>query len=74
MADRATPNLPSRDFELTSQLYARLGFGEVWRDAGWMILDAVDLPSGSSPTPTSTLPPVRSAAASDWMTSMPFSI
>ena len=36
--DHATPNLPSRDFEATSQFYARLGFDESWRDSGWMIL------------------------------------
>ena len=39
MADHATPNLPSRDFETTSLFYARLGFAERWRDAGWMILE-----------------------------------
>ena len=37
--DHATPNLPSRDFEATSTFYARLGFKEGWRDAGWMILE-----------------------------------
>ena len=36
--DHATPNLPSRDFEATSQFYAKLGFSETWRDRGWMIL------------------------------------
>ena len=36
--DHATPNLPSRDFEATSQFYAKLGFEETWRDRGWMIL------------------------------------
>lgn len=36
--DHATPNLPSRDFEITSQFYAKLGFEEGWRDRGWMIL------------------------------------
>jgi len=36
--DHSTPNLPSRSFEATSQFYARLGFMETWRDAGWMIL------------------------------------
>lgn len=36
--DHATPNLPSRDFEATSQFYAKLGFSESWRDRGWMIL------------------------------------
>jgi hypothetical protein len=38
MADHATPNLPSRDFEATSRFYGALGFVESWRDAGWMIL------------------------------------
>ena len=36
--DHATPNLPSRDFEATSQFYSRLGFEQGWRDRGWMIL------------------------------------
>ncbi len=38
MTDHATPNLPSRDFETTSQFYLQLGFAEDWRDTGWMIL------------------------------------
>lgn len=38
MPDRATPNLPSRDFERTARFYGALGFAETWRDAGWMIL------------------------------------
>ncbi|WP_298193677.1 bleomycin resistance protein [Novosphingobium sp.] len=38
-ADRATPNLPSRDFEATARFYARLGFTVSWRDAAWMILE-----------------------------------
>lgn len=41
--DRATPNLPSRDFEVTSRFYAALGFTEGWRDSGWMILNRGDL-------------------------------
>lgn len=36
--NHATPNLPSRDFEATSQFYAKLGFVQGWRDRGWMIL------------------------------------
>ena len=36
--DPATPNLPSRDLEATSQFYAGLGFEETWRDRSWMIL------------------------------------
>jgi hypothetical protein len=43
MNDRATPNLPSRDFETTSRFFAALGFVETWRDAGWMILKRGDL-------------------------------
>jgi hypothetical protein len=38
MADHATPNLPSRDFEATSRFYGALGFVESWRDQRWMIL------------------------------------
>ncbi len=37
--NHSTPNLPSRDFELTSQFYRTLGFQEAWRDDGWMILE-----------------------------------
>lgn len=39
MADRSTPNLPSRSFEATSEFYRRLGFSETWRSDQWMILD-----------------------------------
>lgn len=38
MTDAATPNLPSRNFDVTADFYVRLGFEESWRDAGWMIL------------------------------------
>ena len=38
MSDHATPNLPSRDFQATSDFYRALGFAEGWRDDGWMIL------------------------------------
>ncbi len=41
--DRATPNLPSRDFGLTARFYAQLGFAESWRDDGWMILNRGEL-------------------------------
>ncbi|HEX8669586.1 MAG TPA: bleomycin resistance protein [Allosphingosinicella sp.] len=37
--DRATPNLPSRDFDATAAFYGRLGFAPAWRDRGWMILE-----------------------------------
>ncbi len=43
MADRATPNLPSRDFTATEEFYAALGFARDWRDDGWMILSRGDL-------------------------------
>ncbi len=43
MADEATPNLPARDFAATAAFYARLGFVEDFRDAGWMILSRGDL-------------------------------
>lgn len=39
MPDYATPNLPARDFDITSAFYAALGFAEIWRDPGWMILE-----------------------------------
>lgn len=39
MADHATPNLPSRDFEVTARFYGQFGFTESWRDASWMILE-----------------------------------
>ena len=39
MADRSTPNLPSRDFEASSRFYGALGFTERWRDEGWVILE-----------------------------------
>lgn len=38
MSDRATPTLPSRNLAATSAFYARLGFREVFRDAGWLIV------------------------------------
>lgn len=38
MADRVTANLPARDLGATSAFYAKLGFAESFRDAGWMIL------------------------------------
>lgn len=37
--DHATPNLPSRDFTVTAEFYARFGFTESWRDGNWMILE-----------------------------------
>ena len=37
MADHVTPNLPSRDFDVTEAFYM-LGFATSWKDRGWMIL------------------------------------
>jgi catechol 2,3-dioxygenase-like lactoylglutathione lyase family enzyme len=39
VSDRATPNLPSSDFNRTEGFYSRLGFKRRWRDEGWMILE-----------------------------------
>ena len=33
-----TPTLPSRDLAATSAFYAQLGFREVFRDDGWLIV------------------------------------
>ena len=38
MANRATPNLPSRDLRATLAFYTRLGFVEEYGDKGWLIL------------------------------------
>jgi hypothetical protein len=57
--DHATPNLPSRDFEATSQFYAKLGFSETWRDRGWMILKRDGLTLEFFPHPD--LDPLESA-------------
>ena len=38
MADRATPNLPSRDLDVTAGFYAAIGFVTTYSDPGWLIL------------------------------------
>lgn len=38
MTDRAVPNLPSRDLAATAGFYGRFGFGELYRDDGWLVL------------------------------------
>lgn len=43
MTDRATPNLPSRDFTATVRFYEPLGFVTSYRDEGWLILARGDL-------------------------------
>ena len=62
MSDRATPNLPSRDFAATSRFYAALGFEEAWRDDGWMILRRGELTLEFFPWPD--LDPAKNAASS----------
>lgn len=37
--NRATPNLPSRDFDSTVGFYGDLGFSVQYRAEGWMILE-----------------------------------
>ena len=39
MADRATANLPSRDFDATIAFYGALGFTVGFQDSGWLILN-----------------------------------
>lgn len=36
--DRALPNLPSSDFDMTQRFYESFGFRAMFRDDGWMIL------------------------------------
>ena len=60
MVDRATPNLPSRDFDATVAFYAGLGFGEGYRDRGWLILERGGLMLEFFPDPD--LDPASSAA------------
>ena len=38
MTDHATPNLPARDFDATTEFYAALGFEVGYRDPGWLIV------------------------------------
>ncbi|ASN17865.1 hypothetical protein B7764_22085 (plasmid) [Pantoea ananatis] len=74
MTDQATPNLPSRDFDSTAAFYERLGFGIVFRDAGWMILQRGDLmleffahPGDRSPVDQSAIVPPHSCSSGAWM-------
>lgn len=39
MVDHATPNLPSRDLDATTDFYSALGFEATYRDPGWLILE-----------------------------------
>jgi PhnB protein len=38
MTDRAVPNLPSRDLDVTAEFYGALGLAPLYRDAQWLIL------------------------------------
>ena len=59
MADHATPNLPSRDFDRTAAFYGALGFEVGFRDEGWMILNRGGLTLEFFPHPD--LDPLTSA-------------
>jgi hypothetical protein len=61
MADRATPNLPSSDFDRTEAFYASLGFVRTFRDEGWMILERGGLQIEFFPDPD--VDPLRTAAS-----------
>ena len=39
MADNATPNLPSRDYDRTIEFYSKLDFEKGWHDDGWLIMN-----------------------------------
>ena len=39
MADHATPNLPSLDYDKTIEFYSKLGFEKGWHDNHWLILN-----------------------------------
>ncbi len=53
MADRATPNLPARDFAATAAFYEALGFAEDFRSDGWMILSRGECDAGVLSLPRS---------------------
>ena len=38
MTDRAVPNLPSRDLAATATFYGGIGFVQIHRDEGWLVL------------------------------------
>ena len=59
MVDRATPNLPSRDFDTTVAFFADLGFASAYRDPGWMILQRGEVTLEFFPFPD--LDPANSA-------------
>lgn len=59
--DHATPNLPSRDLQTTSAFYRDLGFAEIWRDDGWMILTRNGLSLEFYPDPD--VDPLKTAAS-----------
>lgn len=50
--DRSTPNLPSRDFDLTRDFYAGIGFVEVFRNHDWLILTRGQIVLEFFPHPT----------------------
>ena len=73
MADHVTPNLPSRDFDVTEAFYAKLGFADELEGS------RPDDPAARGglqleffPILTSTQLRARSAVACGWMISMPW--
>jgi catechol 2,3-dioxygenase-like lactoylglutathione lyase family enzyme len=58
--DRALPNLPSRDLDVTEAFYLGWGFVRVFRDDGWLILRRGDLQIEFFPLPG--LDPAASAS------------
>jgi len=50
--DRATPNLPSRSFDVTETFYAAFGFERTFRDEGWLILVRCGLQLEFFPAPS----------------------
>lgn len=56
--ERATPNLPSSDFNRTAHFYSAIGFAQGFRDEGWMILSRGDIMMEFFPHPS--LNPVTS--------------
>ncbi|GBF57689.1 bleomycin resistance protein [Candidatus Phycosocius bacilliformis] len=64
MSDYATPNLPSRDMDVTAAFYGKLGFELDYRAANWMILSRGGLELEFFPYPD--LDPTTSSFSACW--------
>lgn len=64
MSDYATPNLPSRDMDVTAAFYGKLGFELDYRAANWMILSRGGLELEFFPFPD--LDPATSSFGTCW--------